>query len=470
MKVKVIVLLTLLFCLCTSFLANSYISHFQKNRVDQHKDMVVFNDCLENEEGCSHLPIVSIKTKSEITSDPLLMTDAEFFLYYNEENSNRITDIALEKSKIDIRIRGNSSRSFDKHQYLLKFKKDNGNEKKVSLLGMEEENKWILNGPFLDKTQIRNYVAYNIAGKITDAVPEIRFVELYLNDNYQGLYTIIESVSRTLTNITSYKPKWANGMSSYILRMDRLDPNTIITNNFSKYTNQIIQNNAINVVYPSEDKLSKELLEVINKDFSKFEKALYSYDFDEYFKYIDIDSFVDYMIINEFFKNSDAGTHSTYVYKDVRGKIHMGPIWDFNNSADNYVDEVYSEENFLFQEKLWYDILLKNEKFVNKVINRYKYLRKNVLSNEYIQNYIDETVMYLGRSIDRNFKVWGYTFDERYTRDMLRPNDRNYRSYSEALEQYKEFLEDRGKWLDESIETLKQFCHYSINKEFVRDK
>lgn len=470
MKTKLVMLFTLLVCLILSFVANSYISTLNKTRIEQHLDMIVSNNCLENEEGCSHLPIVSIDTKESITSDPLLMTDADFSLYYNEKTSNRLTDSVYEKSDIDIRIRGNSSRSFDKHQYLIKFKKKNGEEKKVSLLGMEEENKWILNGPFLDKTQIRNYVAYNISGKITDSVPEIRFVEVYLNGKYQGLYALIESISRTLTNVTKYKPNWANGMSSYVLRMDRLDPNTIVTNNFSRYTNKIIRNNAINVVYPSEDKIDEGLLKFISEDFSKFEKALYSYDYEEYYKYIDIDSFVDYMLINEFFKNSDVGTHSTYVYKDVRGKIHMGPVWDFNNSANNYVTEIYNEENFLFQEKLWYDMLLKDKKFVNKVINRYKYLRKGVLSNDYIQNYIDETVAYLGKAIDRNFSVWGYTFDESYTTDMLRPNDRNYRSYDEALEQYKEYLRDRGIWLDENIETLKQYCHYSINKEFVRDE
>ena len=232
----------------------------------------------------------------------------------------------------------------------------------------------------------------------------------------------------------------------------------------SKYTNKLVKNNELNVVYPSDEIINDNLLKCIEDDFSKFEKALYSYDYKKYSEYINVDSFVDYMIINEFFKNSDAGTHSTYLYKDVRGKITMGPVWDFNNSANNYVQEVYSAENFMFQDKTWYDMLLRNPKFTSKVIKRYKKLRKGVLSDKYIQNYIDTTVKYLDNSIDRNFDVWGYTFTDKNLKNMLKPDDRNYRSYNQALKQYKKYLHDRGIWLDENIDSLKQFSHYSVNK------
>ena len=67
------------------------------------------------------------------------------------------------------------------------------------------------------------------------------------------------------------------------------------------------------------------------------------------------------------------------------------------------------------------DMLLKDENFTNKVINRYKELRKTYLSNDYIQEYIDDTVNYLGDSINRNFEVWGYTFTKEPLKNMLKP-------------------------------------------------
>ena len=472
MKYKIISFLSLIIVFVLCLIANAQINKTDKSRVDQHLDSKIEDNCKETDDFCTHLPIVSIDTNNQeipgLNGEEEMIT-VNFSLYNNEDVSNRLTDKEQLKNKVQIRYRGNSSLSFDKHQYLLKFVNNNLEEKAVSLLGMNEENKWILNGPYLDKTLIRNYLAYNISGKIMEHVPEVRYCEVFLDGKYQGVYLLIESVSRTLTEVTRYKPNWSNGMSSYIIRLDRADDKNVMLNNLSKYTGKVVSGNAINIVYPSEKDLKDNIVEYINEDFSKFEKALYSYDYKEYEKYIDVDSFVDYMLINEFFKNSDAGTHSTYLYKDVRGKLHMGPVWDFNNSANNYVEEVYGPTNFLFQDKTWYDMLLKDEEFVNKIIKRYRELRKSYLSDAYIQNYIDSTNNYLGSAIDRNFEVWGYTFTEESIPDMLRPSNRNYTSYEEALKQLKTFLKKRGEWLDENIESLKQYSHPSVNKVYEGD-
>ena len=482
MKYKLISIVSLIIALIVCILANYFVLRINPTRVDQHLDSKIEDNCLDDEKNCSHLPIVSIvyedsapevykyiDSRSNNVSADSTTVNADFKLYYNHKTSNRLTDVPYLTSKLNIKYRGNSSLEFDKHQYLLKFINEDSTEKTVSLLGMNEENKWVLNGPYLDKSLLRNYVAYNIAGKITDSVPEVRYCELYVNGNYQGVYLLIETVSRTLTNITRYKEKWSNGMTSYILRLDRAEEDNVLIKNFGKYTGKITGINEMNIVYPSEDKLTDEIVNYITDDFSEFEKSLYSYEYKDYEKYIDVNSFIDYMLINEFFKNSDAGTHSTYFYKDVRGKIHMGPVWDFNNSANNYVEEIYSHENFLFYDKTWYDMLFKDENFINKTIERYRYLRKGVLSDEYIQNYIDGAVEYLGKSIDRNFEVWGYTFTTENLPKMLKPDSRNYHSYKEALEQYKDFLHNRGIWMDENIETLKQYCHTSVTKGYEGD-
>ena len=78
-------------------------------------------------------------------------------------------------------------------------------------------------------------------------------------------------------------------------------------------------------------------------------------------------------------------------------------------------------------------------------------------------NYIDETVEWLGPAIDRNFEVWGYTFED-YT--PLYPSERNPENYDEAVEQLKTFIVERGAWMDENIEILKQYCHESKIKKF----
>ena len=193
---------------------------------------------------------------------------------------------------------------------------------------------------------------------------------------------------------------------------------------------------------------------------------MYSFDYDThnygYFYDINVSSFVDYFIINEFTTNYDAGWLSTYVYKDIGGKYNM-VIWDFNSACDNYSDSVLNPMHFEMQYNIWYYMLTKDENFTDEIINRYRELRETYLSEDYLYNYIDKTVAYLGDAIDRNFEVWGYTFEEFFP---LEPDERNPKNYEEAVQQIKDFIHVRGEWMDENIEILRQYSHESKNKKF----
>ena len=116
------------------------------------------------------------------------------------------------------------------------------------------------------------------------------------------------------------------------------------------------------------------------------------------------------------------------------------------------------------QNCLWYVMLIKDEAFVEKIISRYQSLRKTYLSDEYLNDYIDGVISYLGPAIERNYEKWGYTFGEEY--DLLKPTERNPRTYEEAVEKMKSFLEARTAWLDENIESLRQYCAESRVKKF----
>ena len=102
----------------------------------------------------------------------------------------------------------------------------------------------------------------------------------------------------------------------------------------------------MNIQYPKSGALTEEMADAIEQEFSDFEKALYSFDYNThdygYQNYIDVNSFVDYFIINEFTQNYDAGYLSTYLYKDIGGKYKM-VIWDFNSACNNYQDDHYRE-------------------------------------------------------------------------------------------------------------------------------
>ena len=336
-------------------------------------------------------------------------------------------------------------------------------------MGMAAHSEWILHGPFLDKSLIRNYMWYNIGGEIMSYTPNVRFCELFLNGKYEGVYVMTETITagKNGARLQLSVDKKDNTFSGYLLRMDRKSEDEI--KNFTKYVRRMPSERGINIEYPGAKNITPELTAQITKDFSAFEKSLYSYDFDSdefgFKKTIDIDSFVDYFIINEFTCNNDAGGFSTYIYKDKDGKYRMC-IWDFNNACDNYQETAMKLDDFHLIGCLWFWMLVKNDDFTHRIIDRYKTLRQGVLSDEYLNRYIDDTLAYLGDAVDRNFERWGDSF---HNDELLTPKERNLHSHEEAVAQLKSFISTRAAFLDENIDVLAQYSAESRVKKFVEN-
>ncbi|MGN0614255.1 MAG: CotH kinase family protein [Porcipelethomonas sp.] len=425
----------------------------------------------------SHLPVISIDTGgAEIPGRPVhyqsvskvsdSTISAKIKIFDEQEKLNSLSSPVSLESSAEIRIRGNSSRKFDKPGYLLKLCDSSGNPKACEIMGMEKESTWILNGPFLDKTLMRNYMWYNLSGEIMDWAPDVRLCELFLNGEYQGVYVMTEQIgeSEGRINISGYR----EGMSStgYIICADRAGVNgEKYADTFTAYTGKT--DSMIEIKYPGKAKLTDQLVKYISEDFSQFEKVLYSYDYSSptygYRKYIDVDSFVNYFIINEVSQNSDAGIFSTFFYKDLNGKIKMC-VWDFNNCCDNRLDEQQPMTGFFLTERPWFEMLCRDEYFVKCVIERYRQLRKTCLSDEAVRADIDDIRDYLGTAVERNFSVWGYTFEPEY--DLTARDGRPVASYEDAIEQYQKRLIGRMRWLDRNIESLYMYCHESVNKSY----
>jgi hypothetical protein len=167
---------------------------------------------------------------------------------------------------------------------------------------------------------------------------------------------------------------------------------------------------------------------------------------------IDVNSFIDYFIFNEFASNYDAGMYSTYIYKEVGGPYRLC-VWDFNSAYDNYQEYASNPEMFYMQNGVWYRQLFKDGAFTEALISRYHELRQTYLNEEYLHRYIDETVVYLGDALDRNFERW----DDAFIYNLLIPVERNPASYEEALGDLKHYIHIRGEWMDENIDTLRQY-------------
>ena len=488
MKYKIIGMsvtaLVLVMVLCISFIT----PEDNGKRYHQHIEAEEKAACSHTDgKFCTHLPIIKIDTNGKtIPGEPILDASSGHTLQYtmsetgeetilsklsvidNVGENNHTEDASSVSSDIRIRIRGNSSRHFEKKGYIIKMITSGGLNNPQSLIGMDAHHEWALHGPYLDKTLIRNYICYNLAGDIMGYAPNVRFCELILNGEYRGLFLLTETITagKMGARLELSVNKKDNSFSGYLLRLDR-GSNTELKNinNFTSYTYKT--DSKVNIVYPGNANLTPFLANGICEDFSDFEKALYSYDYDSedfgYENYIDVNSFIDYFLINEFTSNYDAGSKSTYIYKGIDGKFHMC-VWDFNNAFDNYQENETSYRIFYLQDVLWYDMLFKDEEFVEKVISRYYELEKQYLNEEYINSYIDSVIEYLGPAIDRNFEKWGHTFLPEW--DRLFDFHRNLHSYDEAVSQLKGYIKNRCEWMNENIDSLRQYSAESKVKNY----
>lgn len=472
--------------LLAAFGASSLLPDNDEARVHQHltaRGPDAGCDC-DGSELCTHLPLVLIDTGGEeipgepivgpeneelgvtLTSEGEAMLAAHISIISREDRNHHPSDEPDLESDTLIRVRGNSSRYFDKKNYLLRLTDADGSYRSEQVMGMDAHYEWALHGPYLDKSLIRNYMWYNITAEFMGYTPNVRFCEVILNGEYLGLYVMVETITSgegSRLNLT--EPIDGANQTGYIVRLDRGSSTEL--KNIATFTNFSLRSlMQMNIVYPRSGALTPELTEAIAQDFSDFEKALYSYDYDTddygYFHDIDVQSFADYFLINEFTANYDAGWLSTYLYRDVGEKYKM-VIWDFNSACDNYTQSTMAPQHFEMQSCVWFYMLIKDEDFVERVIDRYWELRDSWLNEDYLIGYIDDTVDYLGPAIERNFEVWGYTFAE--YRPLV-PDDRNPAGYEEAIDQLKEFIYKRGTWMDEYIEALRQYCHESKVKKF----
>lgn len=440
------------------------------------------------EELCSHLPLVLIDTGGQTIPGAATEQQDRFgqtvytaaedggsVIYVsvtvvdNAEQNNHPSDPPAFTTRSEFRIRGNSSRRFPKLPYLINFVDGDGMNRDLPVMGMAAHHEWVLHGPILDKSLIRNYMWYNISGEIMDYAPNCRFCEVILDGSYEGLYLMTEMVTDGDGCRLNLSMSTKNAETSgYLLRLDRPTEVDLETTRdiytYSERSGQFMRDVAIR--YPGRAKLTEELAKAIELDCSAFEKALFSYDHDTeeygYWNWIDVDSFVDYFIIAEFTKNSDMGSFSTYLYKEVGGKYKLC-VWDFNNACDNYQEQAVNPDSFFIVKRAWFFMLMKNEEFVERVLSRYAQLRQGVLSDEYLLNYIDETLDWLGPAVRRNNRRWADAIENW---NGLNPEERNVHSHREAVVQLKDWLVERGAWLDYNIHALRQYAHPSRNKKF----
>ena len=331
---------------------------------------------------------------------------------------------------IGIKLRGNSSLSFNQKKYTIELRDESGKDVEASLLGMPAHSDWVLLAPYNDVSAVRDPLAFQLWRDMGHWAPRTRMAELTLNGNYRGIYILSEAIKRDSMRVDIAKLKKSDiagrdVTGGYILRIDTYDeedatfPSKVPGIGEGIMTSQITWS----CIYPKKKKLQPEQLAYIEQFVDSMELAIQSDDFADpqrgYAHFIDVPSFVDYFIHTELSLNADGYKRSAYFYKEklhadgTGGKLVAGPVWDYNLAYGNCnFCNANNPEAWCFEggntqpTPAFWQRLLQDPAFRKAVKMRYKALRKGVLSNKAINSYIDQHAKLLAPYIARHFEKY----------------------------------------------------------------
>src|SRR5690606_4695472 len=253
-------------------------------------------------------------------------------------------------------IRGQSSANFDQAPYKIEFWDNEGADLDYPFLGMPAESDWALIPPYYDRTLVRNPFIYELGAELGLEAPRTAFAEIYLNqdggpmgeEDYEGVYWVSELIKNQ-----------KDRQNLKQLKEDDVDPTLVSGGYIFKFDQAAAEEPILDCVGddplpgfsfggpgpgdPEDAGTCWVDLEVVDPKLPNVEQTTWLANYlqqfhdtvhleplGDYSQFIDVASFVDYLIVSELSYNVDAFVRSAYFHKDRDGLLKAGPLWDYN--------------------------------------------------------------------------------------------------------------------------------------------
>lgn len=420
----------------------------------------------------SNLPLIVVDTYGGVFNGTTLTPVTAHFL---QDNGNRTLltsrqDVAM---RAGMRLRGQSSQGFPKHQYALETWDESNDDRDYSILGMPEESDWIIYGPYSEKAEIQNAFVYELSNEIGDYAVRTQYVEMFINtdatvtaSDYAGLYILMEKikVDPNRVDVEQIGPNNNSGSAltgGYLFSFDKDDPGEtdwITTGRGYRF----------HMLTPDfETEATQAQKNYLTSYMNGLETALYGANFTDpntgYAQYLDAQSFINHHLIVELAKNIDGYRISTYYNKDRDGKVKMGPVWDYNLSLSNanYLtgwDPAGWYDPFVGDaQKPYFSRLFQDPNFAQQYIDTYFDYRSDLWSNERLLDKVDDHVSLIYEGALRDHARWGtlgnYLWPNIYFGIGDAPhgtaaNNHPARTYRDEVQVLRQWLNDRLLWMD----------------------
>ncbi|MFK7806784.1 MAG: CotH kinase family protein, partial [Saprospiraceae bacterium] len=409
----------------------------------------------------SNLPIINISTTTttDIFDEPKV--PAHMGIVYNGPGElNSFSDPYNHyDGNISIEIRGASSQTFPKKNYGFETQLEDGSNNNISLFGMPEENDWILHGPYADKSLLRNVLAYHMGTSTGRYTPRTQLCELVINANYKGVYMFTERIKRdkNRVDISTLRPEDTEGdelTGGYIFQIDRDDEDITgegWTSNYPDFKFFAYNDPDYEELLPIQKNYIRTYMDNFESDMNDSDYAT------KYLDYLNVDSWVDYFLINEVAKHIDAFKLSFYMYKKKDsngGKIHFGPLWDFNLGFGNFDFDCSPDPqgwSYLFRgtcanwHPFWVKRLVEIPNVSHQTNCRWAELREGPLHTDSLLQFLDANVLLLEDAQVRNFNRWPILGN------YVWPNNFIGNNYDEEILYLRNWLINRLNWMDNNM-------------------
>ena len=399
-------------------------------------DMVALGE--ELEELKEPLPVIRLDTetgKDVESKEEYILTD---FSLTAEDGR----DISVED--VSIRGRGNTAWRVPKKSYKLKF------PSKICLMkegeGETKAKDWTLIANHYDKSLIRNYVGYRMAACLDNIewTPYTEMVEVYLNGEYRGVYTLAEQVEVKKDRVNILEGDKDDNIGFFI-ELDFWSTGTYYEDYFkvlgSKYT-------------VKSDFRDEDQVKALRCHMETVCNVIKEGDEEKIRSVVDIPSAVDMYIINEIYRNTDVGSGSFFMYfKEPQGQLYFGPVWDLDGAFGNATREMstsgfyagYSisqSGSIREEENIWFAALTTNAWFREEVVRRWNEVKDTLSAS------VGEILKPVYANIEqyeKNFTVWPVLNEQ--LSDEPPKSLRETTCYGKIL-YVENWIRGRIKWLD----------------------
>lgn len=445
-------------------------------------------DMGDNVKNSTAVPVIFIETPEHDSIADEKITASMKIISNPEGGFNDISGQPLDyDGNIRIKLRGTSSRFMEQQKYSFSTVDAKGKEYNTELIGLPSEHDWVLVNTVTDISLMRDALASDLWEKMGHWAPRTRTVEVVLNGRYNGVYLLQEKIKigkhrLNINKLADYDNAGLDVTGGYIVSLNKY---TEKDNTFESKQRGIpgwgkrnegglgdwdVPDEIVwTIDYPKKKNITAQQQEYIHAFVDSLENMFASDYWNDavrgYRKYINVESFVDYLIHSEFMHNADGYYSSSYFYKvrersgSEEGTFFAGPVWDHNFtmgnvnfSSNNVIDYWDYEGRQQGMIPMFWKQLVSDGYFLNLVKQRYTELRRTVLSEKSLFAFIDSYAAMVDEAKDRHLEAFHLLKTDEYPGGGVFSvfMENHVSSYEEEISNLKDWISRRLAFMDTS--------------------